>query len=377
MEKKIEITEYFEELEVKEEYEGYDGYFCNVSEAITIVILGTLCGLQNVKKIHQWADNEAVKTFLEAHFSINHIPCYYWLLSLIQMIKVESLNKCLTNWSATMIPEDKSDLTISFDGKTICSTSQFKSYDKPLHIVSAHVAQLGITFGSLATEEKSNEIPAVRELIKILDIAGCMVVADALNCQKETADAIIEAGADYLLSVKDNQKTMKEDIEEYVQDDVLRKDMDTDQTIEKNRGRLEVRTAYVLTNIEWLDWKDDWRNLESIGAIHTKFTTKEGTTENWHYYIISRELTAQELLKHARLEWTVETMHWLLDVHYLEDKCRIEDKDGQKILNGIRKIALNSIKQFKEKTSSKRPMSNIMFDCLLDNQVILKVLQSL
>jgi predicted transposase YbfD/YdcC len=209
-----------------------------------------------------------------------------------------------------------------------------------------------------------------------LDIEGCLVVADALNCQKDTAKAIIKGKADYLLNVKDNQPTLKEDIKDYIQDDSLRATMDTHETIEKNRDRLERRTAYATTDVEWLYSRPHWTQLSCIGAVHTQFTTKSGTTDEWHYFISSRKLTAEELLRHARLEWSVESMHWLLDVHFKEDFCRVEDENVQQNLNIIRKIALNTIKRFKAKAKLKRPLSKIMFDCLLDTQSLLSLLAS-
>ena len=208
----------------------------------------------------------------------------------------------------------------------------------------------------------------------ILDIEGCIVVADALNCQKDTAKAIVKGKADYLLSVKDNQSALKKDIEDYIRDEHLRKSMDTYETCEKSRDRIERRTAYSTGDIEWLSGRNEWENLACIGAVNTRFTGKKGITNEWHYYISSRKLTAEELLKHARLEWSVETMHWLLDVHFCEDFCRAEDENVQQNLNIIRKIAINSMKLFKEKNIIKRPLSKIMFDCLLDPHYLLTVL---
>ncbi len=222
-----------------------------------------------------------------------------------------------------MLPESKDGLTLSVDGKTIRSTEKMEAYESPMHIVSAHIAELGITFGQYTVKDKSNEIPAVQELLNLLNIEGCLVVADALNCQKKTAKTVIDGKADYLLSVKDNQPTLKKDIEDYVQDKALRKTMDTCKTVEKNRERIERRTAYATDDIEWLSGKREWQNLVCVGAVHTQFTTAKGTSEEWHYYISSRKLTAKDLLKHARLEWSVETMHWLLDVHFGEDFCRV------------------------------------------------------
>jgi predicted transposase YbfD/YdcC len=340
------IKEYFTSVETTEEHNGYS---FSAGEALTIVILGSFCGLRNSSQIHQWASNIRVKDFLSEYFGIVKIPCYYWLLCLLKLIVPTSLNRCFINWVQSIIPETLKDFTLSFDGKTIRSTGKMDKYNSPMHIVSAHIAELGITFGQQTVYEKSNEIPAVRELIGLLKIEGCMVVADALNCQKETAKAIVDKKADYLFSVKDNQETLKQEIEDYVQDTDLRKIMDTFKTLEKNGGRIELRRAFTTCDIDWLYGKEDWTNLICIGAINTQFTTTKGTTNEWHYYISSRKLTAEELLKHARLEWSVESMHWLLDVHFGEDFCRIEDENIQQNLNITRKIVLNSVKLYKDK----------------------------
>ena len=287
------------------------------------------------------------------------------------MIKPSSLNKCLVNWVQSLLPDGVSGLTLSFDGKTVRSTGKMEKYEKPLHIISAHIAELGITLAGQRVEDKTNEIPAMREMIELLNVEGCMIVADAMHCQKETAGTITKNKADYLLSVKDNQPTLKADIEEYVQDDSLRKDMDTIATLEQNRGRIERRTSFVCHDTDWLK---EWAGLSCIGAIHTQFTCKGKTTSEWHYYISSRKLSALELLSHARKEWSVESMHWLLDVHFGEDFCRVEDENTQQSLNAIRKIALNSVKLYKQGAKSKLPLSKIMFECLMDCEKILELL---
>jgi predicted transposase YbfD/YdcC len=371
MEKKTKITEYFAEVGTTEEHKGY---FCSVGETLSIVILGSICGLRNVSQIHQWAANSRTKEFLAGYFDIHIIPCYYWMLCLLKIIDPKSLNRCFANWVQSLLPDTKKGLTLSVDGKTVRSTEKMDKYESPMHIVSAHIAELGITFGQYAVKDKSNEIPAVQELLSLLDIEGCLVVADALNCQKETAKVIVKGKADYLLSVKDNHPTLKKVIEDYIQDDSLRGAMDICKMTEKNRDRIETRTAYSSDNIEWLCGRKAWENLACIGAVHTQFIGKKGISDEWHYFISSRKLTAKELLRHARLEWSVESMHWLLDVHFEEDFCRVEDENVQQNLNIIRKIALNSIKCFKDVTNSKRPLSKIMFDCLLEPLHLLPLL---
>lgn len=354
----------------------YNGYFCSVAEAITIVILGSISGLKNVSQIHQWAADDRVSGFLKEKFGIMDVPCYYWLLCLLKLVEPVSLNRCFNAWVKSMMPESMDGMTISLDGKTIRSTEKMESYESPLHIVSAQVSELGMTFAQKSVEGKSNEIPAVQKLLKELEISGCIIIADALNCQKETAKAVISRGADYVLSVKDNQPSMKREIADYVGDAVLRGKMDRASQTEKNRDRVEKRSAFVTKEIGWLAGREEWAGLSSIGAVHTEFETKKGKTEEWHYYISSRGLTATELLHHARMEWSVETMHWLLDVHFGEDLCRVEDRNVQENLNMLRKAALNLIKRHKERAGSKRSMSKIMFDCLLNPYVISEILEN-
>jgi len=366
------FTEYFSELETSKEY---NGYFCSVGEAVTIVILGSFCGLRNVSQIHQWASHPRVSEFLCEEFGIENVPCYYWLLCLLKIIEPKSLNSCFVRWVESILPEEGvKNLTVSLDGKTIRSTEKMDRYESALHIVSAQIAQLGITFGQHAVDGKSNEIPAARELLKLLRIKGCMVVADAMHCQKGTAKMIVEEGADYLLSVKDNQPTLKENIADYVADETLRSAMDSSETLEQNSGRIERRRAFSTGEIDWLEGREEWPELACIGAVNTQFTTKKGTSNEWHYYISSRSLTAEELLHHARAEWSVETMHWLLDVHFAEDFCRVEDENVQRNLNILRKVVINCIKLFKQNTENKRPISKIMLDCMLDQNAILPLL---
>ena len=168
------------------------------------------------------------------------------------------------------------------------------------------------------------------------------------------------------MNVKDNHEGLKEEIETYVQDKDLRIEMDTDETVERNRGRIERRIAFTTSNIGWIYKGSEWVNLACIGAINRIVTIGDKVTNEWHYFISSRNLTAKDLLKHARLEWSVETMHWMLDVHFAEDFCRVLNKDGQRNLNIIRKIVLNHLRRYKELSKNKRPFSNIMLDCLID-----------
>ena len=366
------IKEYFEEVETIKEHKGY---YYNVGQALEIVILGTLCGLRNVNQIHQWANSHKVSPFLQEHFDIKRIPCYYWLLCLLKIIKSKSLNDCFIKWTEGLLG-GRSGLTIAFDGKTIRSTGKIDSYEQTIEIVSAHVAELGVTLGQLSIEDDGSEIPTLRSLIKLLHIKGNMVVADALHCQKESAALIIQEQGDYLLNVKGNQGTLLKDIEEYVQEPSLQKEMNKHVTEEKNKDRFEKRSAYTTTDIKWLYAKEQWSGLACIGAVRRQVKSKKGESDRWSYYISSKALSAEELLRYARNEWSVETMHWLLDVHFREDFCMAADKNLQENLNIVRKIAINCIRAYKHNTNSKKPISHFMLDSLLDLDTLLLFLQN-
>lgn len=200
------VTEYFDDIELIKEY---DGYYYSVSEAITIVILGSICGLKNTRQIHQWAENDRTREFLKENFSIERIPSYYWLLCLLKLIKPDSLNRSFMNWAYSFVPKNAEKLTIALDGKTIRSTVQMDSYENPMHIISAQLSELGITLAQRSVDGKSNEIPAVQKLLEELNIKGTMVVADALNCQKDTAEIVVDGKADYLFCVKGNHPNLK------------------------------------------------------------------------------------------------------------------------------------------------------------------------
>lgn len=278
---KLNLVGYFNAVKTTREYSGYTH---SVGRTLTIAILGTLCGLTDLSKIRQWAKSRHVREFLAENFAIFTIPSYDWLCELMSIISPKSLNELFTRWTRTLLPDFLDGFTLSFDGKTICSTGKMGEYDNPLHILSVHLAELGLTVSQKTVDEKSNEIPAMQELLGLIDIRGCMVVADALNTQTKTAAAIINNGGDYLLNVKGNQETLMKDIEDYVQDEKLRATMESETTKEKNGGRFEFRQAFVSSDIDWMDAHlNNWLGLSCIGAINRRFTINGVTSNEWHY----------------------------------------------------------------------------------------------
>jgi predicted transposase YbfD/YdcC len=314
--------------------------------------------------IVEWAKSAPVLKFLQEKMKIPRVPCYSQFTNIMGIIKSESLNEAMINWVSSLV--EIADKTIAIDGKTIVSTERIASYEKAIHIVSAYISELGITLGQSACESKSKEVPAFRDLLDMLELKGAIVVADALNCKTKTCEKILEAGADYLLCIKRNNAKLCEEIKNYVHEEQNQKTMEKSTTIEKNGGRIERRTAYVSYDIKNLKNARKWVGLSCVGAIRRQAETNGKTTDEWHYYISSRKLTAPDFLKRVRLEWGVESMHWFLDVHFDEDHTKAFNDNTQKNLNIIRKIALNLISNLKKLTDSKKPVSGVMRSCLFD-----------
>lgn len=341
---------------------NHKGYYYKISDILTIMVCGMLSNLQNISDIYEWAKTKPTQDFLQKEFNIYKLPSRAQFYNLIGCVNPQKFNKIFIEWVKEILQGNNNDKTIAIDGKTICSTDQRSKNGQPLHILSAIISESKLVLGSLPCETKISEPEIFRELIDILDISGSIVVADALHCKKKSAEKVIKEKGDYLFVVKDNEPTLRKDIELFVQNEELNKYTQK----ELNGGRIEKRTVYTTSEINWLHGKENWKNLSTIGAIHTEFTKGEETSSEWHYYISSRKLTPEELLKHARLEWAVESMHWLLDVHFLEDKTKVWDMNVQQNLNIMRKIALNLAREYKNRFEPKKAISGILKCNLFD-----------
>ena len=362
-----------EEMKKATKQVEYQGYSYKLSNIIEVLILGLMCRMQTLKDIHYWADSKAVRPMLAEHFGIIKIPCYSHFVALVGMVDATELNKIFMSFFAKLV-ESVVGKTIAIDGKTICSTVNMVHYESALHIESAFVVENGITIGQLATDSKSNEIPAVRELIRLLDVKGATIVMDALNCQADTAREILVKEADYVLSVKKNQQNLYEDIAEmltFKQSDICEKKtapLDSITKTEKGHGRIETRTAIATHEVEWLQERCKIEGIKTIGAIITKTETR--------YYISSRKLTATQLMTLTRQEWAVESMHWQLDVIFGEDVTTLHERNTQIALNILRKTVLNVIKLYRNKYELKLNMTDIMRKCLHDFDFLLDVLRT-
>jgi predicted transposase YbfD/YdcC len=247
---------------------------------------------------------------------------------------------------------------INVDGKTI------RGAESHLHMVSAWIREDGVTLGQIKTEEKSNEITAVPELLETLDIRGGTISGDAMNCQRKICEKVIEKEADYLFAVKMNQPTLYEEINEYfqwaVEDEVESKVLSQYETWEKGHGRISRWRVTASKDIAWFESKNDWVCLRSFIMVERKTIRGDKESYEKQYYISSLEADAEKFHHLVRNHWSIENqLHWVLDATFNEDRILIGKDYSPQNLSLLRKIALAIIKKDSSKKASLRRKQNI------------------
>jgi len=268
---------------------------------------------------------------------------------------------------------------IALDGKTMRGSGDKQTGGKPLHIVSAWTSENNMVLGQVKTNEKSNEITAIPELLELLDVQGAVVTIDAMGTQKQIADIIVGKKADYVLSVKGNQQTMYDDIRTYFEEGLKTdfKDMayESYRTIEKGHGRIEKREYFLCNEINWIDWRKDWKKLGGIGMVRRSVTKDGQTSQEISYFITSLPRNAEMFGKAVRGHWGVESMHWSLDVVLNEDKRIVRKDNGARNLAVLKRMALNIIRADEKFEKASGPRKR--FRASWDSPYLEEVLQNM
>lgn len=306
-----------------------------------ITIVCSLCGSNDWETIVIQAN--AMKEWLGMFVDMsNGVPSVRTFIRLFNVLDPKSLNKVLTTVAKSLVNNVGSDV-ISFDGKTMRGTASPEQGLKAVHMLNAWSHERGICIGHMKVDDKSNEIPAVPQLMELLDLKGTIITADAMNTQKKTASKAIELGADYVLPIKDNQADLLEEVELLFKEAEDKKfhgiDADDFETTEKGHGRVEVR-RYISMDASELPFAGKWIGLKSVGKVTRERTLKDKTSTETQYYISSCEIDAKLLEKVTRGHWGIEnSLHFVLDVTFREDHLRYRDRIGTQNLATIRKLA--------------------------------------
>lgn len=240
---------------------------------------------------------------------------------------------------------------VPIDGKTLRGSGGGKDRERPLHLVSAWATQQGITLGQVAVDAKSNEITAIPRLLSMLELAGAIVSIDAMGCQTEIAAQIIREGGDYVLAVKDNQPKLLAALEEFFlarheHGDFQEYGCRQDTTTTRSRGREETRYHAVAPLPESLRYVGrSWKGLLSIGQVITMTQTSDQHSSEVRYYILSRPPRVKEFATSTRSHWSIESMHWVLDVVFGEDASRLRNGAAAENYSFLRKFVISLLKR--------------------------------
>ena len=345
-------------------------------DILKLTMVAVLCGMDELDKIVDYGENK--KEFLEKEFNIKLIPSKSTLTRVIATINPKWLSLSIVCILKTLIKDKVGQIML--DGKAIKSTDAIRTIETMMNIVTAYT-DTGISLGQITVDSKSNEIPAVKELIELLNIEGVVVTADAMHCQKETAEIIIKNKGDYVLQLKANQKGFYEDVyamfdEKYINEANRDCEYETFSTIEKSHGRIEKRTCYVLNEIEFFtDYIAEWKGLKKIFAVKREIEKNGEKTEEISLYLSSKNTSAENLLSYTRKHWEIESMHHILDVTYDEDRCKLLTQRAQENVNIFRKMGVSVHKNYLK--NKKQTVKSSMFNCLLNDNLLLEVIRNI
>jgi predicted transposase YbfD/YdcC len=320
----------------------------NLIDMVVIALCAAICGSEG------WADVERFGKAKRAWFARflelpNGIPSHDTFGRVFARLDTSEFYACLQRWLRSL-NQALTDHGIRLDGKTLRHSFDTASGKAALHLVNAWSSDLQACLGQVAVDEDSNEITAVPKLLEMLELTGAVVTLDAMHCQKETAQAICDRGADYVLTVKGNQPTLHAEIQQ-IFEDAGEKDYDVPglrrlTMTEEGHGRKERREYYVMPAPQSLRDTGDWADLRTIGMVYRE---REGRDANSHevvFFISSLTPTVKRLAKHLRGHWGVEnSLHWSLDVTFGEDQSRIRRGSAPEIAGFFRRLALSILKR--------------------------------
>jgi len=323
-----------------------------LQDILVIGVCAVICGAEHWTDVEMFGNvnKEWFGTFLDLP---NGIPSHDTFGRVFAALDPDAFEAVMQAFVADLAGSSRGK-HIAIDGKTLRNSFDRARAQGPLHMVSAWVHENCVAFGQRTVDAKSNEITAIPELLKLLDVEEATVTIDAMGCQKEIAEQIVDQGGDYVLALKANQGTLYEDARMYMEDGIAHGfagEQDFWETVEKGHGRLETRRVWTTSDVGWLQERHDWPGLGSLTAIERERQVNGQCERKRHYFISSHPgHCAQRLGTLIRQHWSVEVqLHWSLDVSFHEDASRVRVANAAENFSRLRRIALMLLKQ--EKTA--------------------------
>ena len=365
------ITAYFSVLEDPRRYNRRH----KLLDIVVIAICAAICGAEGWEDIELFGETkeEWLRGFLELPHGPPSDDTYRRVFAALD---AEEFQICFMDWIEAVEELTRGQVN-AVDGKTLRRSHDRSQGKKALQMVSAWASANGLVLGQRKVDGESNEITAVPELLDVLEIAGCIVTLDAIHCQTETVETIVNKGADYVLPVKENQPRLLEALQGLFDDPAEMRWVECDyhRTEDRGHGRVEIRECWSTSDPEYLNYIGtlaEWRGLQSIVMIQTERQLGDQATVSRRYFISSLRSDAERLLQAVRGHWGIENkVHWVLDIAFREDDCRIRKGYSAENFAVLRHIALNLLRR---ETSAKRSIKGKRMKAALDEKYLFKVL---
>ena len=327
----------------------------SLHDILVIALCAMLCGAEAFTDFAQFGDCRLpwFKTVLELPHGI---PSHDTFRRVFAMLNPREFSNCFRSWTESLRKAVSCEI-VAIDGKTLRRSHHKSEGLGPIHMVSAWARENGLVLGQIKVDEKSNEITAIPELIRTLNLAGCIVTIDAMGCQTKIVEAIAEAKADYVIALKGNQGAIHGEVKNFMEaaeaNDFGGIVTDILETTERGHGRKETRRYAITSEIEWLTDLSRWENLRSIAMVESVREIQGVVTTERRFFLCSIAANAKELERAVRGHWSIEnTLHWCLDVSFNEDQCRTRAGYAAENMALLRHMTMNVLKQDASNKSS-------------------------
>jgi predicted transposase YbfD/YdcC len=329
-----------------------------LDEVLLLCLLGVLAGAETFVDIARFGDKklELLRRFRPF---CDGTPSHDHLGDIFATLDAEQFQRCFVAWVAWLIGAPligAPAAVIAIDGKTSRRSYQKKGGKSPIHMVSAFAARQRLVLGQVKVAEKSNEIVAIPKLLEMLEIRGAIVTIDAMGCQRDIAEKIVDKKADYVLALKGNQGSLRQDVELFANEQKAAgfKDAEIswDETVDGDHGRIETRTTTVIHNVAWLQERHEWPGLNSVVMVESTREIADKVEQETRFYITSLVLLADLLGPIVRSHWAVEnSLHWVMDMIFRDDECRVRTDHAPANFTTIKHMAHNLIRKAPGKDS--------------------------
>jgi predicted transposase YbfD/YdcC len=344
----------------------------DLPDLLTIALCTILCGGDSFYDMEEFGEVRLdwLKTFLRLR---NGAPTHDTYNRVFQALDPESFGDVLARWTQS-VRRVLGGEVVALDGKAV--RRALNRGEDARVIVSAWATESGLLLGQRKVKNKSNEITAVPELLRALELAGCIVTADALHCQKDIAKEIIEADADYVLALKGNQGTAFTEVKAFLNEAIQRRESHLvfTQTTDKGHGRVEVRRYWQTEKIGWFADRAAWVGLRSVGVVEARRTVNCQDSVERRYYLSSLPANAEKFGRAVRGHWGVENgLHWVLDVVFGEDQSRARSGYAVENLAATRRLAINLLRR---DNTCKRSIKGKLLRAAIDPDYLKHILSS-